>query len=84
MRIEDFDEAIGKHGGHDIVIAYSQVADVFTSPEPHPDSFEHKRISKASLLVWAERNNWQVEFLTQKCSPQFPNSPPVRFRKIDS
>jgi hypothetical protein len=82
MKIEEFEEAIEQHGGHDIVIPYSQVAEVFASPEGHPESLEYKRIDKTSLLAWAESKKWRVEMLSEECSPQFPSSPPIRFEKI--
>lgn len=72
--------ALEEHGGSDVVIPYSQVAQVFPSDIPHPDSFEYKLIDENRLLSWAQENSWKVEKVLDQ--PALKNSPPIRFTRI--
>ncbi len=72
--------ALEEHGGSDVVIPYSQVAQVFPSDTPHPDSFEYKVIDEDRLLSWARENSWKVEKVPAQAVSK--NSPPIRFIRI--
>ena len=75
-------EAIKKHGGDDVVIPYRDIARLFPSVEPHPDSFEYKSVNKETLLQWATDNGFEVSILADQAPENAPNSPPFRFRKL--
>lgn len=72
--------ALEEHGGTDVVIPYSQVAWVFPSEVPHPDSFEYKVIDENRLLSWARKNSWKVEKIPTQAGSK--NSPLIRFTQI--
>ncbi|WOA31786.1 hypothetical protein [Alloalcanivorax xenomutans] len=72
--------ALSEHGGEDVVIPYSQVAKIFPSEIPHPDSFDYKMIDEARLLDWAKNNSWEVQKLPDQAVS--PNSPPIRFSRV--
>ncbi|HEY7884918.1 MAG TPA: hypothetical protein VIC08_08245 [Cellvibrionaceae bacterium] len=73
-------KAFDEHGGTDVVIPYGQVAQVFPSDIPHPDSFEYKVIDDDKLLSWARENSWKVEKVPAQAVSK--NSPPIRFTRI--
>lgn len=72
--------ALEEHGGDDVIISYSQVAQVFPSDTPHHDSFEYKVIDEDKLLLWAKENSWRVEKVPAQAT--LKGSPPIRFTRI--
>lgn len=73
-------KALEECGEADVIIPYSQVAQVFPSDTPHPNSFEYKIIDEGKLLSWAKENSWKVEKVPDQAASK--NSPPIRFTRI--
>ena len=73
--------ALEEHGGDDVVVSYSQVAAIFPSSRPHPDSFEYKLIDEVKLLDWANNNGWRLEKIKVKGGGT--SSPAIRFIRVE-
>ena len=80
MAEDELSKALEEHGGSDVVIPYHQVADVFPSNVPHPDSFDYKEIDEGRLLSWAQDNSWKVAKVSEQATTR--NSPSIRFTKL--
>ncbi len=74
-------KALEDHGGTDIEISYKDVAYIFPSSNPHPDSFGYKSIDNEALLEWGNANDWVITKLTEKAPIDAKQSPPLRFTK---
>jgi hypothetical protein len=74
--------AIMEHGGNDVVISYQDIALMFPSADPHPDSFEYKIIDHQLLREWASNNGFEVSTVPERAPENAKHSPPVRFIKI--
>lgn len=74
--------AIAEHGGTDVVIPYWDIARLFPSSEPHPDSFDYKVIDHHTLEDWASSNGFKVTTVPEQAPDNAKSSPPVRFIKI--
>lgn len=72
-------KAIEEHGGDDVIIPYRDIALLFPSSEPHPDSFEYKSIDEKSFLKWAKDNSFSVNKTPEQAPKGAENSPPIRF-----
>ena len=74
-------KAIEQHGGNDVVIPYWDIACLFPSTEPHPDSFNYKVIDQRSLKEWASDNGFDVSTVPDQAPDNAKSSPPIRFVK---
>jgi hypothetical protein len=74
--------AIEENGGTDVVIQYWDIARLFPSDVPHPDSFDYKVIDHHSLKEWAASNGFKVMTVPERAPDHAKHSPPVRFIKI--
>lgn len=74
-------KAIEKHGGTDVVIPYWDIARLFPSSDPHPDSFDYKVIDHNSLKEWASNNGFEVNTVPEQVPENAKSSPPIRFKK---
>lgn len=74
-------KSIEEHGGNDVVIPYWDIARLFPSSEPHPDSFDYKVIDDKSLKEWAANNGFEVSTVPEQALENAKSSPPIRFRK---
>ena len=75
-------DAIVKHNGNDVSIPYWDIARLFPSNNPHPDSFEYKSVDQDALKKWATENGFIVSMLSEQAPENAQSSPPIRFRKI--
>jgi hypothetical protein len=73
--------AIEDSGGTDVVIPYWDIARLFPSEDPHPDSFEYKKIDHHALKEWAAANGFEVMTIPEQAPKHAKLSPPVRFIK---
>ncbi len=74
-------KAIEGHGGNDVVIPYWDIARLFPSTDPHPDSFDYKAIDQQSLKKWASDNGYEVSTVPDQAPDNAKSSPPIRFKK---
>ncbi|MDC0660924.1 hypothetical protein [Marinobacter sp. SS21] len=77
---ESLKAELEKHGGDDVTVSYADIAKIFPSDIPHPDSFEYKVIDEERLLSWAMAHSWKVEKVPNQAA--LKNSPPIRFTRI--
>lgn len=73
-------ESIIKYDGDDIVIPYWQIAHLFPTDNPHPDSMDYKSIDQDALKTWASENGFIVSMLPDQAPENAKNSPPIRFK----
>jgi len=74
-------KAIEEHGGNDVVIPYWDIARLFPSSDPHPDSFDYKSIDQKSLMEWASDNGFEVSTVPDQAPANAKSSPPIRFKR---
>jgi hypothetical protein len=74
-------EALESHGGNDVVIPYSDIARLFPSSNPHPDSFDYNAIDQEQLKCWASENGFEVSTVPDQAPENAKSSPPIRFRR---
>ncbi|MCG7972048.1 MAG: hypothetical protein JBO36_15470 [Candidatus Thiodiazotropha taylori] len=74
--------AIEENGGTDVVIQYWDIARLFPSDVPHPDSFDYREIDHHALKEWAASNGFKVTTVPEQAPDHAKLSPPVRFLKI--
>lgn len=75
-------DTIKQNGGTDVIIRYSDIARLFPSDDPHPDSFDYKVIDHLALKQWAAKNGFKVSTVLDQAPEHARSSPPVRFIKI--
>lgn len=74
--------AIEESGGTDVVIPYLDIARLFPSDDPHPDSFDYKVIDHHALKEWVANHGFKVTTVPEQTPDHAKSSPPVRFMKI--
>lgn len=82
IALAEFEEAMNSQSGTDVVVPYSQVANAFSSDDPHPYSFDEKLIDKEKLLQWGKENGWEIKAAPELQDNGRPFAFPVRFIKI--